>query len=1203
MMDKMKKDKMYCTLVGSVTVDQQNGEGLLITMDKLEEDKCEGEGTGEHRIICLMKNGESCVEDTCVNEWMKGLKNMYQTCKSNNPVNLNRFVHLRLHCSVVGARCTCYLEMVTVATELKATPIPPLPVLSTPLSKILAGKENLSDVQNEPKTGFITMEQTRRLVLMLENDPKVLTLPLIGIWVSGVSGICHPYVWAASLRYLNCSSYQDRVCLPPQPFLIMLYASVNHSSPLFYDCVTTSGSNKFIPCMFKGSLETSVAKVPVFNNKMLEIYLEKVPSDSESCNFQEAYQNFMGQIITDTFISTSKKPILLTPSNDEMPRNTPNPHILNPLRTFPAVPDVSLISDGNSEEGTCTDDGYVLPFVMTSSSVNHQSKIHYSSPKLSQDINTIKIHKAPQCTVEVMSNSQNQAIPKRPFETVHRYMKERSKQLLTARSPITDTPQISPISYSLCTATSMALDPTQAFLDNTTSKQPKGPDLHKNITINSQVCHSPGSMGFCENFQKSALSLESSLQVSTSAIPHNSYNEYLQTLSSSRGNHLPTQVRTENSVLPQNTQLSEKNSVKFHLNNFPFQGSPQNVDHCLCQSCYPSNTRQFGKKGSQQTQKLNEKQKSKQKTLFNQHVNTESTPSHVSRNKCSSVDKVCCSGVYAEKVSDSSIMDSSGEVFTHDPYFYKDVPPQVYQLLQKQDEQLRQLQAQIQRLLLAQEAKTTISEAPDVTSQKHVTTKHSLSATQNLPLLPQLCSTSTMTSLMLPDTPKQIDVGLQTEEELPSCDSVDTGLGDSCNSPVTERLITPNKTNTPAVEVKNFNTQTTNKTLCLNETVKQKKQVLESCRCKNRTDEHLSTMSQQQKHINEDGCQPFTGCYHKCCEGETDESFTVTGIEVCTVYDPQPSPAPSIHVDVQDYVASIHSPTVVNNQGSENQSFESPVLGESASFVEQNLQGNIHRILAKQAENESKLEERRMSCPDSSNSLEHSFLKHEVLHGISHSSERRRSLEDLRDHQLEVRAFNEYDKRQKTDKDWSTPNSFCLPKLNYQTLFLSESDPDLSVEVNSLALKYLEKEQLSQLAKEIEHSKIHKQKKTNNYTLLRKVLKTKVQEPGPTDITLYGMPMNNLSFATKAYLERNGLAQKLPSCSDTISKEACDHNYGENKAITSSSEETLWVLKNMEKRSPQQTQHGKMLFTNKEKNREFTRVLDITALRQQPKLL
>ena len=54
------------------------------------------------------------------------------------------------------------------------------------------------------------MDQTRKLLLVLESDPKVHSLPLVGVWISGVSEITHPFVWAACLRYVFNPSLKER---------------------------------------------------------------------------------------------------------------------------------------------------------------------------------------------------------------------------------------------------------------------------------------------------------------------------------------------------------------------------------------------------------------------------------------------------------------------------------------------------------------------------------------------------------------------------------------------------------------------------------------------------------------------------------------------------------------------------------------------------------------------------------------------------------------------------------------------------------------------------------------------------------------------------------------------------------------------------------------------------------------------------------
>lgn len=56
------------------------------------------------------------------------------------------------------------------------------------------------------------MDQTRKLLLLLDCDPKVKQMPLIGVWISGITMIHHPYVLQAVLRFMFCSFITKR-CL------------------------------------------------------------------------------------------------------------------------------------------------------------------------------------------------------------------------------------------------------------------------------------------------------------------------------------------------------------------------------------------------------------------------------------------------------------------------------------------------------------------------------------------------------------------------------------------------------------------------------------------------------------------------------------------------------------------------------------------------------------------------------------------------------------------------------------------------------------------------------------------------------------------------------------------------------------------------------------------------------------------------------
>uniref|UniRef100_A0A1A8GIJ6 TAL1 (SCL) interrupting locus n=1 Tax=Nothobranchius korthausae TaxID=1143690 RepID=A0A1A8GIJ6_9TELE len=83
--------------------------------------------------------------------------------------------------------------------------------------------------------GFLTMDHTRKLVLLLESDPKACSLPLVGLWLSGVTHVCSPQVWARCVRFMFSSALQDRVLSESGCFLLVVFGST-HRTPQFFQC-------------------------------------------------------------------------------------------------------------------------------------------------------------------------------------------------------------------------------------------------------------------------------------------------------------------------------------------------------------------------------------------------------------------------------------------------------------------------------------------------------------------------------------------------------------------------------------------------------------------------------------------------------------------------------------------------------------------------------------------------------------------------------------------------------------------------------------------------------------------------------------------------------------------------------------------------------------------------------------------------------
>lgn len=54
------------------------------------------------------------------------------------------------------------------------------------------------------------MNQARKILLMLDSDPKSKSVQTVGIWVSGVVSVHHPVVWLSCMRYLYFRDVYER---------------------------------------------------------------------------------------------------------------------------------------------------------------------------------------------------------------------------------------------------------------------------------------------------------------------------------------------------------------------------------------------------------------------------------------------------------------------------------------------------------------------------------------------------------------------------------------------------------------------------------------------------------------------------------------------------------------------------------------------------------------------------------------------------------------------------------------------------------------------------------------------------------------------------------------------------------------------------------------------------------------------------------
>ena len=107
------------------------------------------------------------------------------------------------------------------------------------------------------RSGFLTLDQTRRLVPVKENDAAATQIPIVGVWVSGVTNVTHLAVWTACCRFVKTTSLTDKATQRGS-FLCLVYPPLDRSTPskthpICFDVSETETGTKKTFVEFAGS--------------------------------------------------------------------------------------------------------------------------------------------------------------------------------------------------------------------------------------------------------------------------------------------------------------------------------------------------------------------------------------------------------------------------------------------------------------------------------------------------------------------------------------------------------------------------------------------------------------------------------------------------------------------------------------------------------------------------------------------------------------------------------------------------------------------------------------------------------------------------------------------------------------------------------------------------------------------------------------
>ncbi|XP_069578515.1 SCL-interrupting locus protein homolog isoform X2 [Brachyistius frenatus] len=380
------KPRLQCFFLGSVSVDSDE-EAVTVTLDRFDPGRDRGGASGrvpsallpgDILVPCLFSNQTEAASDGVVQseaELHHCFQTLQQFVSGRQTLDLCQLLKVRGHvvCSQRSDSASFSLDWSAVSPSVgvDVQPVRAVPIIPTALLRSLTAVGRPLTHATGRQRGFLTMDQTRKLLLLLESDPKASNLPLVGLWLSGVTHVYSPQVWAWSLRFMFSSALQDRVLSESGSFLLVVFGST-HRAPQFFQCRGLGpgpgpGPGPQLDCqLLTASQSVTLYQVAMADGQTLQCELSPAGGSRQSEVFKEARTSFGSSAPPATGLSVSDQDSGVE-DEDLSPRPSPSPHLpaQQARRVQPSVPELSLLIDSsftsNHSGGKGTGSAHVPP--------------------------------------------------------------------------------------------------------------------------------------------------------------------------------------------------------------------------------------------------------------------------------------------------------------------------------------------------------------------------------------------------------------------------------------------------------------------------------------------------------------------------------------------------------------------------------------------------------------------------------------------------------------------------------------------------------------------------------------------------------------------------------------------------------------------------------------------------------------------------